>query len=300
MLTMFPVAASPSLTVSQVRPPSREWMMEAWLPPAQTSLPRAVTIENSKPAPGYASSHWDWPADLINLPPTTFHDVGIDSRLVNPGADNAPALNASDAAKLPASAFSGAALASAVWFFSSVALNDPGSPMVLEPSAPGRRVGDTFVRKCKLCTAEEASWPILYVKGCLGGAGVRMRTFELPAALVGMSENLVILESAVKRVPPTVCGCGADGKSFLLWPSSTTSALFVAKKSVLTKSFLCKPAVSAGSFAAGGGGGGAIDGAAPAAAAIFALAGSSRFACALASFAARVLAGAEVNGALEG
>src|SRR5215471_17143711 len=148
MLTMFPVAASPSLTVSQVTPPSREWMMEAWLPPAQTSLPRAVTKENSKPAPGYASSHWDWPADLISLPPTTFHNVGVDARLANAGADSAPGLSASEAARLPASAFSGAALASAAGFLSSVALNDPGSPMVLAPSAPARRVGDTFVRKC--------------------------------------------------------------------------------------------------------------------------------------------------------
>src|ERR1041385_445008 len=125
-----------------------------------------------------------------------------------------------------------------------------------------------------------------------------MRTFELPAALAGMSENPVILELAVKSVPPaTVCGCGADGKSFLLWPSSTTSALFVAKKSVLTKSFLCKPAVSAGALAGGGGG---ADGTAPIVAAIFALAGSSRFACALSSFAAKLLWGAEVKGALEG
>src|SRR5690242_8889224 len=157
MLTMLPVAASPSLTVSHVWPPSREWMMEAWLPPAQTSLLRAVTMENSKPAPGYASSHWDWPADLISLPPTTFHEIGADSRELNAGAESAPGLSASDAARLPASAFSGAALASVVWFLSSVALNDPGSPMALEPSAPARRLGAMFVCKCKPWTVAEAN-----------------------------------------------------------------------------------------------------------------------------------------------
>src|SRR6476469_7321884 len=114
-----------------------------------------------------------------------------------------------------------------------------------------------------------------------------------------MSENPVILVLALKSVPPAAaCGCGADGKSFLLWPSNTTSAAFVAKKSVLTKSFLCKPAVSAGTLP--GGGGGAIGGAAPTGAAIFPLAGSSRFIFALASFAARLLAGADANPAPDG
>src|SRR5437868_14695159 len=129
-----------------------------------------------------------------------------------------------------------------------------------------------------------------------------MRTFELPAALVGMSEKPVILVLALKSVPvAAVCGCGADGESFLFWPSSTTlSALFAAKKSVLTKSFFCKPAVSAGTFA--GGGGEAIDGTAPSVAAILPLAGSSRFICALASlaFKARLLSGVEANPAPEG
>lgn len=47
MLTIVPLALSPSLTVSQVTPPSREWIMEARLPPAHTSFPRAFTKENS-------------------------------------------------------------------------------------------------------------------------------------------------------------------------------------------------------------------------------------------------------------
>src|SRR5579864_4583866 len=113
-----------------------------------------------------------------------------------------------------------------------------------------------------------------------------MRTFEVPAVFVGMSENPVILLLALKSVPAAaVWGCGAEGKSFLLWPASTTSALLAAKKSVLTKSFFCRPAVSAGTFA--GGGGGAIDGKSPPVAAILALAGSSRFICARASLAFR-------------
>src|SRR6476659_610780 len=47
MLTIVPLALSPSLIVSQVWPPSREWIREAWLPPAHTSFPRAFTTENS-------------------------------------------------------------------------------------------------------------------------------------------------------------------------------------------------------------------------------------------------------------
>jgi hypothetical protein len=128
-----------------------------------------------------------------------------------------------------------------------------------------------------------------------------MRTFEVPAAFGGMSENPVILVLALKSVPAAaVRGCGADGISFLLWPASTMSGLFAAKKSVLTKSFLCKPAVSAGTFA--GGGGEVIDGTAPSVADILPLAGTSRFICALASlvFKAGLLAGVETNPAPEG
>src|SRR5689334_23365772 len=47
MATMLPVAAFPRCTVSQVVPASREWTRAAWLPPAHTSFPRAVTKENS-------------------------------------------------------------------------------------------------------------------------------------------------------------------------------------------------------------------------------------------------------------
>jgi len=35
MLTIVPLALSPSLIVSQVWPPSREWISEAWLPQAR-------------------------------------------------------------------------------------------------------------------------------------------------------------------------------------------------------------------------------------------------------------------------
>ena len=126
----LPEAASPSFTVSQFMPASREWITVAWLPPAHTSFPCALTAVNSTPdaAAGEASSHVNWSLDLRSFPPATAQCIGASSLAAKAVA---PEENAGDVSSVPASDFSGALATSAERPLSSVGKTaDPSIALV--------------------------------------------------------------------------------------------------------------------------------------------------------------------------
>ena len=173
----------------------------------------------------------------MSLPPTTFHIGDAESVDREPDGAIVLALSELEAAKPSASALVGAAEISADWLFSIAPLNIPGPPSALLLRAPARRAG---VRTGEWSPSVRAvDWTILQTvqpKCSCGGAGVRIRTFDFPAAFAGKSAKSVILLFALVKAlfAAEGCGWGAGGK-LLPWLSSTTlSALLEVKKLVLT------------------------------------------------------------------
>src|SRR5713226_4859510 len=130
----------------------------------------------------------------MSLPPATFHIGDAESVDREPDGAIALALSELEAAKPSASALVGAAEISAGWFFSIAPLNMPCPPIVLLPSASARRAGAP-AGECRR-SVRAVDWTILQTvqpKCSCGGAGVRIRTFDLPVGFAGKSAKSVIL-----------------------------------------------------------------------------------------------------------
>src|SRR5712675_7101 len=98
----------------------------------------------------------------------------------------APALNELEAAKLSASARAGAAEISAGWLFSIALLNIPGPPNALLLSALARRAGTlTGEWNPSVCAVDCTNLHTVQPKCSGGGAGVSIRTFDLPVGFAG-------------------------------------------------------------------------------------------------------------------